>query len=113
MAVACIQVDGKWMMEEVIKEYQLPMELLREKRYSFYGFYGNEKVRIKVSHGDGAFISEEDLVDRKGEFVTFNQFVKFMDDRMQLPALYSLLVRVPYEGIVGCETGVYPQKRVY
>jgi hypothetical protein len=113
MAVACQIMDGKWMMEEVAKEYQLPMELLREKRYSFYGYYENERVRIKLSHSDGACILEEDLVDRKGEFVTFNQLIKFMKDRMQLPDLFSLVVTVPYKGIVSCEVGIFPQKRVY
>ena len=93
MAKDCQMIEGKWMMEEVTKEYQLPMELFREKRYSFYGYYENERVRVKLSHLDGAYILEEDLVDRKGEFVTFNQFVKFMKDRIQLPDLFKLVAR--------------------
>lgn len=113
MSVACIQVAGKWMMEEVNKEFCLPFQLLREKKYVFTAKYGHEHVKVDLYDLDNSKICSEVLSSNKPDWVTFNQFVKFMGDRMQLPDLFSLVITVPSEGIVICEVGIFPQKRVY
>ena len=113
MAFACMQVDGKWMMEEVSKEYQLPMELLREKTYQLQAKYGDEQVLVSSLDSSGYRLCPDVNLVKNGRGVTFNQFFKFMKERMQLPDLFSLVVTVPSEGIVSCEVGIFPQKRVY
>jgi hypothetical protein len=113
MAVACIQVDGKWMMEEMEKEFYLPFQLLRDKKYVFTAKYGHEHVKVDLYDLEEVKVCSEALSDRSPDWVTFNQFVKFMKGRVQLPDLFSLVITVPSNGIVSCEVGIFPQKRVY
>jgi hypothetical protein len=111
MVVTCTQIDGKWMIEELEKEFNLPFKLLRANTYKFTARYGHEYVKVDLYDLDGVKVCSEGLTSFESNWVNFNQFVKFMKDRMHLPDLFSLVVTVPSEGIVSCEAGIFPQKR--
>jgi hypothetical protein len=113
MATACTQVMGKTMLEEVSKEYLLPFDLLKEKRYTFATKYGDQIVEVTLYDSEGTKVCSELLMDRQGNWVSFNQFIKFIGDRIHLPDLFSLVITVPSQGIVSCQTGIYPQRRLY
>jgi hypothetical protein len=115
MAQKCTLVSAELLMGEMIKEFALPLRLWNKKTYRFSCKYGDNIVIVSTIDQDGLKLAEDVMlyhIPTKTIF-NFNQFAKFIEDRMQLPDFSSLEVTVPSKGIVSCEVNIFPQKRVY